>query len=138
MQRSALCRSRRKLSNAYLLAKFGFDTAENEPSKVCRSPPRVRPRTSPARPLAPSGPESALGGQTFRGGVRLPELREMHLPHNSRNFQTTKVFVKNVRGGLTEFCGCAFSDCFLYFQNIRFKNVWYVIQKVGFGGGSQC
>ena len=36
MQRSALCRSRRELSNAYLLAKFGFDTAENEPSKVCR------------------------------------------------------------------------------------------------------
>ena len=27
MQRSALCRSRRELSNAYLLAKFGFDTA---------------------------------------------------------------------------------------------------------------
>ena len=42
MQRSALCRSRRELSNdpnsnEYLLAKFGFDTAENELSKVCRS-----------------------------------------------------------------------------------------------------
>ena len=35
MQRSALCRSRRELSNAYLLAKFSFDTAENEPSQVC-------------------------------------------------------------------------------------------------------
>ena len=35
MQRSALCRSRRELSNAYLLAKFGFDTAENEPLQVC-------------------------------------------------------------------------------------------------------
>ena len=35
MQRSALCRSRRELSNAYLFAKFGFDTAENEPCKVC-------------------------------------------------------------------------------------------------------
>ena len=31
MQRSALCRSRRELSNAYFLAKIGFDTAENEP-----------------------------------------------------------------------------------------------------------
>ena len=31
----ALYRSRRELSNAYLLAKFGFDTAENEPSQVC-------------------------------------------------------------------------------------------------------
>ena len=35
MQRSALCRSRRELSNEYLLAKVGFDTAENEPCKVC-------------------------------------------------------------------------------------------------------
>ena len=35
MQRSALCRSRRELSNAYLLAKFGFNTAENEPCNVC-------------------------------------------------------------------------------------------------------
>ena len=35
VQRSALCISRRELSNEYLLAKFGFDTAENEPCKVC-------------------------------------------------------------------------------------------------------
>ena len=34
MQRSALCRSRRKLSNKYLLAKIGVDTAENEPLEV--------------------------------------------------------------------------------------------------------
>ena len=34
VQRSAFCRSQRELSNAYLLAKFGFDTAENEPFKV--------------------------------------------------------------------------------------------------------
>ena len=33
VQRSALCRSRRELSNEYLLAKIGVDTAENEPSK---------------------------------------------------------------------------------------------------------
>ena len=38
VQRSALCRSRRVLSNAYFLAEFGFDTAENEPSKVGRDP----------------------------------------------------------------------------------------------------
>ena len=30
-----MCRSRQELSNAHLLAKFGFDTAENEPCKVC-------------------------------------------------------------------------------------------------------
>ena len=30
-----MCRSRRELSNKYLLATCGFDTAENEPCKVC-------------------------------------------------------------------------------------------------------
>ena len=34
MQRSALCRSRRELSNEDLLAKIGVDTAENEPLEV--------------------------------------------------------------------------------------------------------
>ena len=34
MQRSALCRSRRELSNEYLIAKIGVDTAENEPLEV--------------------------------------------------------------------------------------------------------
>ena len=34
MQRSALCRSRRELSNEYLLAKIGVDTAENEAVEV--------------------------------------------------------------------------------------------------------
>ena len=29
-----MCRSRRELSNAYLLAKIGVDTAENEPLEV--------------------------------------------------------------------------------------------------------
>ena len=55
-----MCRSRRELSNAYLVAKFGFDTAEivrstaaaaaeNEPSKVGRIPrrrPVARSRSS--------------------------------------------------------------------------------------------
>ena len=36
-----LLRSRRELSNAYLLSKLGFDTAENEPSKVCSIERRV-------------------------------------------------------------------------------------------------
>ena len=29
------CRSRQELSNAYFVAKIGFDTAENEPSEIC-------------------------------------------------------------------------------------------------------
>ena len=43
VQRRVLCRSRREVSNAYFLAKFGFDTAENEPSKVRGRRPRHRP-----------------------------------------------------------------------------------------------
>ena len=31
----ASCRSRRELSNEYLVATIGFDTAENEPCGVC-------------------------------------------------------------------------------------------------------
>ena len=41
-----MCRSRRKLSNAYFLAKFRFDTAENEPCKAHHGGagrPRARP-----------------------------------------------------------------------------------------------
>ena len=34
VQRSPLCRSRRAPSHAYFVAKFGFDTADNEPSEV--------------------------------------------------------------------------------------------------------
>ena len=37
------CRSRQELSNDYLLAKIRFDTAENEPLKVCqKKSPKVR------------------------------------------------------------------------------------------------
>ena len=58
VQRSALCRSRRELSNAYLLIKFGFDTAENEPCKV----PRSSPRTSTGRCASSSGTTLARWG----------------------------------------------------------------------------
>ena len=62
MQRSALCRSRRELSNAYLLAKFGFDTAENEPFQVCplsayrspRSLDSLLPSFPPVSPVDPA------------------------------------------------------------------------------------
>ena len=44
-----MCRSRRELSNAYLLAKFGFDTAENEQlfAKRCGNYPTTYPTTYP-------------------------------------------------------------------------------------------
>ena len=44
-----MCRSRRELSNKHLLAKFGFDTAENEPCKVCRIPTNCHPRIHASR-----------------------------------------------------------------------------------------
>ena len=40
VHRSASCRSWREFSNVYLLAKDGFDTVENQPCKVYRSPRR--------------------------------------------------------------------------------------------------
>ena len=42
------------VSNAYLLAKFGFDTAENEPCKVCLLSAYRSPRCAIAcaRPVA--------------------------------------------------------------------------------------
>ena len=51
MQRSALCRSRRELSNEYLLAKFGFDAAENEPCKVCLLSAYRSPRYAEVKPV---------------------------------------------------------------------------------------
>ena len=36
------CRPRQELSNEYLLAKFGFDAAENEPLKVCQQLAKIR------------------------------------------------------------------------------------------------
>ena len=55
-----MCRSRRELSNAYFLAKFGFDTAENEPSKAC--------------PIECSWPAAHLDGVTPR--VDYPDAEE--------------------------------------------------------------
>ena len=101
VQRSAFCRSRRELSNASLLANFRFDTAENEPSKVCRLPltempvvavpclgivslpakvpqrlPRKGPRPPKARPLKPpskppSPPEATAEASVPTGCVRV-------------------------------------------------------------------
>ena len=51
VQRSALCRSRRELSNEYLLANFGIDTAENEPCKGCKLSAYRSPRSSWGRCL---------------------------------------------------------------------------------------
>ena len=57
-----MCRSRRELSNEYLLAKFGFDTAENEPLKFSRIQPWTQPRlTFLSRGSRASSPACASG-----------------------------------------------------------------------------
>ena len=61
---SALCRSRRELSNAYLLAKFGFDTAENEPSKVCSPSCVPRAAEAPEKAAGEAPPEVLRGGRS--------------------------------------------------------------------------
>ena len=73
MHRDALCRSRGELSNAYLLAKFGFDTAENEPSKFCLVD---RPDDDLARTRSPER-EARRGGP--RGG-KGPKSKDTCLP----------------------------------------------------------
>ena len=51
MQRSALCRSRRELSNEYLLAKFAFDTAPRTSlARFARSPRAQIPQVRVGRP----------------------------------------------------------------------------------------
>ena len=75
VQRSALCRSRRELSNdvpflnllfeqiansnAYLLANFGIDTTENEPCRVCPIPRGAGAGLGGA-------PGAPLGGAAYR------------------------------------------------------------------------
>ena len=94
MQRSALCRSRRELSNEYLLAKIGVDTDENEPLEVwgkiqfiIHLPPyrshssstgraasrRLRRRCVPA--VRPAGRTAAASSS---GASRRPHFSKMH------------------------------------------------------------
>ena len=67
-----MCRSRRELSNAYLLAKIGVDTAENEPLEVLGGKfnslftSLLRPRPSGAARNAARG--GAADGEEATGG----------------------------------------------------------------------
>ena len=57
MQRSALCRSRQELSNAYLLTKFGFDTgSRTSPVNVFPDPSTSAARTLSKRTEYPTAP----------------------------------------------------------------------------------
>ena len=86
------------LSNAYILAKFRFDTAENEPSKVCRKPasqPEEASRDRRLRPLL----VPAIGG----GPVPRPRPRAL-------GTRTKRVLVLEGHGNEAEVPGCGFSQ----------------------------
>ena len=99
MQRSALCRSRRELSNAYFLAKFGLDTAENEPCQVCPTPRNaaalapgglLRPERQPRHPPgAAARAAPALGPAARRSGPL--KLNPGALEHNQHDFSFTRI-----------------------------------------------
>ena len=90
-----MCRSRRELSNAYLLAKIGVDTAENEPCKVCplsvyRSPRSVSalPRDSWSVPAPPLPYAIDAGLLVLTNG----------LPRSAKQVQAGTFLVHNIFG----------------------------------------
>ena len=85
-----MCRSRRELSNAHLLAKIGLDTAENEPSKVCRyqhSRPRSGAPRCDGRPGLGPRPSEVLRGRAQPDALERPAGRQQPLlPFYFRSF----------------------------------------------------
>ena len=70
MQRSASCRTRRELSNEYLLAKIGVDTAENAPSKVwpaCLTQPATPPDSIVTGPRGMTSIQANAKMKQFKG-----------------------------------------------------------------------
>ena len=65
-----MCRSRRELSNKYLLAKIGVDTAENEPLEVGGQNNSIFIRLLSSTGRVPAGVLAALGPQPPRGASR--------------------------------------------------------------------
>ena len=62
-----MCKSRQALSNAYLLAKFGFDTAENEACKDCPLSAYRSPRYHPDEIRRAQGCAAELKGSIGEG-----------------------------------------------------------------------
>ena len=97
VQRSALCRSWRDLSNEYLLAKIGVDTAENEPPEVwgkiqfiIHLPPRPR-RVSSA--IQADGRRHDGRSAKFRQNVaRFRLYRHRFLQENTRFAAFFKIY----------------------------------------------
>jgi len=81
---SALCRCRRELSNAYLLAKLRFDTAESEPSNVCRDCEKERGERGVRRARAPArAREKPKLGVSPRVSAELLQAISVHIETRS-------------------------------------------------------
>ena len=108
-----MCRSRRELSNAYLLAKFGFDTAENEPSKVCR--PRRPSKRCPARTT--SAPPARLC-------LQLPQLT-ISFPTAGKKPVQSRRYLQNIWNTLPHFVALRSGAfvCFLHCVALVTKNI---------------
>ena len=109
VQRSALCRSRRELSNAYLLAKFGFDTAENEPCQVSSKSSSlsawIRGRGGEAGGGAAGGGEGEAPGGAGGGGEGGGGAAAGGLPLGVRVCKFLQIFGGLVLGCIkTKFC----------------------------------
>ena len=82
VQRSALCRFRQELSNAYFLAKLRFDTAENEPCRVCRIP---SPCGSPGPlPSVVSRPSNQLKSTSWSSRSSPARRSQARVPRGAR------------------------------------------------------
>ena len=99
MQRNALCRSRRELSNAYFLANFGLDRAENEPCQVCLTPRKAASIVGPMDGGTTGMDSTALKeSDASAAGARvvLPQFRKNQFSIifvTSRNIVTSEVSV---------------------------------------------
>ena len=104
-----MCRSRRELSNEYLLAKFGFDTAENEPCNVCPLSAYRSPRCDQIDFLLVSGDD------TF---VILENLREyldrIWTLHGAKERPSRPLYIGNF-----------FRKAKLRFSNFRLERIFF-------------
>ena len=91
-----MCRSRRELSNEYLLAKFGFDTAENEPLKV-----RITDHTFDHIPSVLYAIPIFFSNTAENGPFRVRKLssREVKLRVDPRHHRMLRLAISNSQGG---------------------------------------
>ena len=124
MQRSALCRSRRELSNEYFLAKFGLDTAENEPSKVCpiercTQPAEVKSLDEAVKDKERPAGAAGGGGGADRGALWPPAAFFRGAQAAFSNAVKSKIPKEYLKGSVVNFKVA--SDEMLVFQDMRIR-----------------